>query len=145
MSVEDLRFALRHHWAHDRELYSTERQRVQMSLMLLLYAYTGSRPGAIIDSGCARGSNRALRYRDVELMLIPNPQSGGLTVADSRYLFTFSISFRSIFPITVKPERLRSSSIVCVLSDIGRRGCVCELRVRLKTLAWNSGFGSYSV
>ncbi|KAI9765002.1 MAG: hypothetical protein M1840_007924 [Geoglossum simile] len=77
MSVEDLRFALRHHWAYDQELYSTERQRVQMSLMLLLCAYTGSRPGAIIESGCARGSNRALRYRDVELMLIPNPQSGG--------------------------------------------------------------------
>ena len=77
MSVEDLRFALRHHRTYDRELYSTERQRVQMSLMLLLCAYTGSRPGAIIESGCARGSNRALRYRDIELMLIPNPQSGG--------------------------------------------------------------------
>ena len=48
-----------------------------MSLMLLLCVYTGLRLGAIIESGYARGSNRTLRYQDIKLMLISNPQSGG--------------------------------------------------------------------
>lgn len=88
MSVEDLRCVLRHHWAYDQEIYATERQRVQMSLLLLLSAFTSSRPGAILQSGCAKGSNRALRYRDVELMLLPNPTPG------KRDLWVMKVTFR---------------------------------------------------
>lgn len=68
-TVEDLRYILRYHWAYDQEMYAIEWQRVQMSLLILLSASTSSQPGAILENGCAKGSNRALRYRDVELML----------------------------------------------------------------------------
>ena len=77
MSVEDLKCVLQHHLVYDREIYAIERQRVQMSLLILLSAFTVWRPGAILESGGAKGSNRALRYRDVELILIPNPTLGG--------------------------------------------------------------------
>lgn len=76
MSVDDLRCLVRHHWVHDQEKYPTERQRIQMSLLLLLAAFTASRPGPIIESRCAKGSNQALQYRDIELMLVSNPMSG---------------------------------------------------------------------
>lgn len=68
MSVRDLRSVLHHHWVSDIEVYATERQRIQMSYLLLLCAFTASRPGAIIESEGAKGVNRALRYRDIELM-----------------------------------------------------------------------------
>lgn len=79
MSVTDLWFVLRHLWAYDTEQYTAERERVQMAFMLQLAGFTASRPGAIIESSCARGSNRALRYRHCELKLVdnPNPASNG--------------------------------------------------------------------
>lgn len=89
MSVEDLRCVLQHHWAYDQETYATERQRVQMSLLLLLSAFTSSRPGAILESGCAKGSNQALQYCDVELMLVPNPISGRRDLWIMKVTFVF--------------------------------------------------------
>lgn len=44
--------------------------------MLLLASFTASRPGAIIESRCGKGSKQALQYRDIELMLVSNPMSG---------------------------------------------------------------------
>ncbi|OJD22154.1 hypothetical protein ACJ73_06498 [Blastomyces percursus] len=40
---------------------------------MLMVAYTSSRPGALIESGCLRGSNDALCYKDIVLRVIPNP------------------------------------------------------------------------
>ena len=76
MSVTNLRCVLRHHWVADQEIYPTERQRIQMFLMLLLCAFTASQPGAIIDNTCANDTNRFLRYRDIEFMLMLNPEPG---------------------------------------------------------------------
>jgi uncharacterized protein DUF3435 len=41
---------------------------------MLMTAYTSSRPGALIESGCVRDSNDALQYRDMVLRIIPNPE-----------------------------------------------------------------------
>lgn len=38
ISVNDLRYALRYHWGYDQ--YATERQGVQLSLLILLFAST---------------------------------------------------------------------------------------------------------
>jgi Protein of unknown function (DUF3435) len=38
-----------------------------------MIAFTASRPGALIESGCLRGSNEALCYKDVVLRVLPNP------------------------------------------------------------------------
>ncbi len=70
-----LRAALYYHWKFDTELFSTERDRVQLAAILLFLAYTGARPGAIVESDCKgiRRTNAALRYRDVKLMLLRPP------------------------------------------------------------------------
>jgi Protein of unknown function (DUF3435) len=47
---------------------------VQFPLLLLMTAYTSSRPGALIKSSCVRGSNDALCYGDVVLRVLPNPE-----------------------------------------------------------------------
>lgn len=77
MSAVDLWFVLRHLWAYDVEQYHSERQRLQMAFMLQIAAFTASRPGAVIESSCARDSNRALKYRHCELKLIENPENTG--------------------------------------------------------------------
>ena len=46
-----------------------KRQRVQQSFITLLVALTTVRPGAIVESGCYRGTNETLSYRDVILRL----------------------------------------------------------------------------
>ncbi len=75
MNVNDLLLVLQYHWAFDTETFPHERQRVQLSLLLLMAAYTATRPGALVESGCARGSNRAICYKDIDLLIlsIPNP------------------------------------------------------------------------
>ncbi|EER43199.1 FluG protein [Histoplasma capsulatum H143] len=47
---------------------------LQLPLLILMTAYMSSRPGVLIESGCVRGSNDALQYRDVVLCVIPNPE-----------------------------------------------------------------------
>ncbi|KAL2371979.1 hypothetical protein RJZ57_003587, partial [Blastomyces gilchristii] len=48
---------------------------------MLMTAYMSSRPGVLIESSCVRGSNNALRYRDVAL---PGyPQSRGTRASRS--------------------------------------------------------------
>ncbi|EDN08847.1 hypothetical protein I7I51_00505 [Histoplasma capsulatum] len=74
LSVEDLLSVLHYHWCLDTAAVPHERYTVQLPLLMLMTAYTSSRPGALTESGCVRGSNDALRYRDVVLRVIPNPE-----------------------------------------------------------------------
>jgi hypothetical protein len=76
MNINDLLLVLQYHWAFDREAFPHERQRVQLSLLLLMAAYTATRPGALVESGCARGSNRAICYKDINLLILSNPNPG---------------------------------------------------------------------
>ncbi|QSS59407.1 hypothetical protein I7I51_08842 [Histoplasma capsulatum] len=77
LSVEDLLSVLHYHWCLDTSAVPHERYTVQLPLPMLMTAYMSSRPGALIESGCVRGSNDALRYRDVVLRVIPNPEEPG--------------------------------------------------------------------
>lgn len=45
-----------------------------------MIAYTSSRPGAIIESGCYSGTNEALRYKDVRVTVVRNPDEIGNNV-----------------------------------------------------------------
>jgi hypothetical protein len=64
--------ALYYHWIFDTELFTFERERVQLPAVLLFLAYTGARPGAIVESGSAgiRHTNAALLYKDCKLKLL---------------------------------------------------------------------------
>ncbi|PZD22682.1 DUF3435 multi-domain protein, partial [Pyrenophora tritici-repentis] len=44
--------------------------RVQISLLLLLSAATATRPGAIVESASAKGSNKALSFKNIELLKV---------------------------------------------------------------------------
>jgi uncharacterized protein DUF3435 len=68
--VED---RLAYHWRLDTVSVPHERYAVQLPLLILMTAYTSSRPGALIESGCLRGSNDSLCYKDVVLRVLPNP------------------------------------------------------------------------
>jgi len=46
--AEDLGILLRWHWKYDTACYPNERQRAQMSLLVLFSAFTGSLPGTIL-------------------------------------------------------------------------------------------------
>jgi hypothetical protein len=74
LCVEDMLALLHYHWCFDTAPVPHERYRVQLPLLLLMTAYTSSRPGALIESSCVRGSNDTLRFRDVVLRVLPNPE-----------------------------------------------------------------------
>ncbi|KAL9083196.1 MAG: hypothetical protein Q9159_005918 [Coniocarpon cinnabarinum] len=90
MSVEDLLVTLHHLWAFDRSTFPVERQRVQLALLLLVIAYTSSRPGALVEAACAAGTNECLTYNDVRLLIIPNPEepARNVVVMEVTLLFT---------------------------------------------------------
>ena len=54
----------------DEARFHHERLRVQLALSMLIMAYTGSRPGAILESMYHRQSNDGLRYEDIEVNLV---------------------------------------------------------------------------
>ncbi|QSS61773.1 hypothetical protein I7I51_03950 [Histoplasma capsulatum] len=60
LSIEDLLSILHYHWCLDTLAVPHERYTVQLLLLMLMTAYTSSRPGALIESGCVQGSNDTL-------------------------------------------------------------------------------------
>jgi hypothetical protein len=54
MNIDDLLLALTHHWARDTSNFPTERQRVQLPMVMITAAYTASRPGELVDAGRKR-------------------------------------------------------------------------------------------
>lgn len=76
----NLHHLLMHLWTQDTHIYPVERQRVQQNFITLLVAPTTVRPGAIVESGCHRGTNETLLYRDMVLRLVRDPENPSQTV-----------------------------------------------------------------
>ncbi|KAI9763324.1 MAG: hypothetical protein M1840_000589 [Geoglossum simile] len=76
LDVNDLLTILRYHWTSDCRTFSHERLRVQLALILLVAAYTATRPGAIVERPYVKGSNKVLCYKDIELTILRNPELG---------------------------------------------------------------------
>ncbi|RYN70824.1 hypothetical protein AA0117_g10090 [Alternaria alternata] len=69
MYVDDLYVILHAFWVDDsRPLLGFFR--IQVSLLLLLCAVTASRPGAIVEGASAKGSNKALLFKHIELIKV---------------------------------------------------------------------------
>jgi hypothetical protein len=81
-----LQGALYYHWVFDTEVYDLERERIQLAVVLLLLAYTGSRPGAIMESSSRgiAGTNAALCYGDLVLKLLQPKEGPSLLVLEVR-------------------------------------------------------------
>ena len=69
MYVQDLYAVLHALWVDDTKALHG-RIRVQLSLILLLSGATSTRPGALVESSSARGSNKALSYEHVTVMKV---------------------------------------------------------------------------
>ncbi|KAJ9641087.1 hypothetical protein H2199_005755 [Coniosporium tulheliwenetii] len=69
MYVQDLYAVIQAHWVEDTKALHG-RLRVEISLLLLLSAATTTRPGALVESGSAKGSNKALSYEHVSIMKV---------------------------------------------------------------------------
>ncbi|KAF8210993.1 hypothetical protein K438DRAFT_2011414 [Mycena galopus ATCC 62051] len=57
----------------DVRYFRTNRARVSMTYVVNLCAESSERPGAILESGCYRASNEALKWRDHQFWVVPNP------------------------------------------------------------------------
>jgi len=99
MNVDDLYIVLHHHWTKDKTPYPDGRQIIQLAFLLLVSAYTGSRPGALVyvernektniqhffghvdeDEAAAEDEwdlrhedLKTLCYGQISLILLPNP------------------------------------------------------------------------
>jgi hypothetical protein len=49
VNVDDLLTLSHYHWTRDANWFHTERQRVQLALLVLLIAYTSARPSAFLE------------------------------------------------------------------------------------------------
>lgn len=59
----DVQWLLTYLWCYDKYQFRHARQRMQLSFLMLLLVYTGSRAGSIVESSSYCGSNEALSYR----------------------------------------------------------------------------------
>lgn len=100
MNVDDIYLVLHHHWVLDTSVFPDERQRLQLALLLLLSAYSATRPAALVYKKTDRQKQRehyvgwenddpeeldsdqmeldfedikTLCYEDVALVMLPNP------------------------------------------------------------------------
>ena len=64
--MEDFLEVLRCHWVMDTNTFPQERQRVQLAIILLLAALTGSRPGALLG----------ITYQDIDLFVQRDKKTG---------------------------------------------------------------------
>ncbi|KAK4934372.1 hypothetical protein LTR10_024348 [Elasticomyces elasticus] len=66
LEADDFVEVIRYHWASDINVFPNERQRLQLAAILLLAAFTGSRPQALLN----------LTYRDLDLYIEKNAETG---------------------------------------------------------------------
>ena len=62
LSAEDLGILLQWHWKYGTSTFANERQRVQMALLMLFSAFTGSRPATLLaeDDNSSNDSRESL-------------------------------------------------------------------------------------
>lgn len=65
LEADDFVELIRYHWASDINVFPNERQRLQLAALLLLAAFTGSRPQALL----------CLTYRDLDLYIDKNSET----------------------------------------------------------------------
>src|SRR2546423_15685414 len=58
MNVDDVFLILHHHWVLDTSIFPDERQRLQLAFLLLLSAYTATRPAALVYKATSRRRQR---------------------------------------------------------------------------------------
>jgi hypothetical protein len=80
MNNDDVLAVLRYHWTVCTGYYPIERQRLQHVLLILLYAGTSARPGILIEGGGYYDENDALKYKDIKVHLVRDPDNPSRTI-----------------------------------------------------------------
>ena len=83
LSAEDLGILLQWHWKYGISTFANERQRVQMGLIMLFSAFTGSRPATLLadnDSSCR--ASRENSTDDLSSSTLAYDSDGGTLVDD---------------------------------------------------------------
>ena len=83
LGVDDLLLLLNCHWARDKSVYHTERQRVQYALILLLLFGTGCRPAELVDAKRKRRDNPGSDDEDLEGDVDMGGVEGGTRLYDA--------------------------------------------------------------
>lgn len=79
MFIRDFYVIVYEHWVEDtRALHGVVR--VQIWTLHLLSAATANRPGALVESSSAKGTNKALWFEHVDILKIRHPQDPSRTV-----------------------------------------------------------------
>ncbi|KAJ9644084.1 hypothetical protein H2199_003952 [Coniosporium tulheliwenetii] len=121
MYVQDLYVVIHAHWVEDTKALHG-RLRVEISPLLLLSAATTIRPGALVESGSAKGSNKALSYEHISIMKVRDVKDPNRTTTVAK------VSLVHIKNAGGKGRRsynrkkfvfhLESTSAFCILSHI---------------------------
>ncbi|KAF1343436.1 hypothetical protein EJ07DRAFT_149673, partial [Lizonia empirigonia] len=123
MYVQDLYAILHALWVNDtKPLHGLVR--VQISLLLLLSAATATRPGAIVESASAKGSNKALSFKHIEILKvrsIVNPRQSTVVANDSAIPLSNKNKEKDGKPkkFTFRLERTLAFCIVSYILSIG--------------------------
>ncbi|KAF1815641.1 hypothetical protein P152DRAFT_192051 [Eremomyces bilateralis CBS 781.70] len=73
-NVDDVYLLLYHHYALSNEYYAHERERVQHSLIILFMIGTSARPSTLVERGGYYNTNECLKYMDIEIFKVRNPE-----------------------------------------------------------------------
>ena len=83
LSAEDLGILLQWHWKYGTAAFTNERQRVQLSLLMLFSAFTGSRPDTLLgDDSLSKNSQESSIDDSSDSTLADN--SDGDTLVDDK-------------------------------------------------------------
>jgi|SRR5271163_3041733 len=80
LSAEDLGILLQWHWKYGTSTFANERQRVQMSLLMLFSAFTGSRPATLLDSSSSSNDSQEASTDDLSGSALANDSDGDTLV-----------------------------------------------------------------
>jgi hypothetical protein len=80
LSAEDLGILLQQHWKYGMSTFINERRRVQMSLLMLFSAFTGSRPATLLadDNSSSNDSQECLADDLFNTTLVDDSDGGTL-------------------------------------------------------------------
>ena len=83
LSAEDLGILLQWHWKYGTSTFANERQRVQMSLLMLFSAFTGSRPGTLLaDDNSSSKDSRESSTDDLSSSTLAYDSDGDTLIDD---------------------------------------------------------------
>jgi Protein of unknown function (DUF3435) len=83
LSAEDLGILLQWHWKYGTSIFANERQRVQMSLLMLFSAFTGSRPDTLLGEDNSSKNSRESSRDDSSSPTTAYDSDGETLVGDS--------------------------------------------------------------